>query len=283
MIASYHNHSRWSDGAATVSAILARAAELGVDEVGISDHLTLRPDGSLPHWSMAPERLAGYAEEVLGASAAGRPRVRLGLEVDWFPGQGDRLRAALAGIPFDFLIGSVHEVDSFITDVASSEWEALAAGDRERVHRGYWEAVRSLAESRLFDVVGHLDLPKKFNQHPRDDVSGLVAAALDAIRAADLVVELNTAGWHVPCRDAYPSLELLLACRERGIPVTLSADAHHPNHLRRDFERGLERLRGAGYSQVARFAGRHCWSDPIELVSAELASRPASAGGGGRS
>ena len=52
MIASYHNHTSWSDGASPVMAMVARAGELGLDEVGICDHFTLRPDGSLPHWSM---------------------------------------------------------------------------------------------------------------------------------------------------------------------------------------------------------------------------------------
>ena len=30
-----------------------------------------------------------------------------------------------------------------------------------------------------------------------------------AIAAAGLIVELNTAGWHKPCKDGYPSLDIL--------------------------------------------------------------------------
>jgi len=273
MIASYHNHSTWSDGVAPVPVIVARARELGLDEVGISDHFILRPDGSLPHWAMRPDRLPAYVEEVLAADdRGGGPVVRLGLEVDWFPGQGAAIGAALDGVPFDLLIGSVHEVDGFVVDVASADWERLEPDRREGVHRGYWESLVSLAGSGLFDVVGHLDLPKKFVQAPLADLSTVVDAALDAVRDVDLVVELNTAGWHTPGRDAYPSEELLRACRQRGIPVTLSADAHHPDHLRRDFERGLERLHAVGYREVARFAGRQRRFDSIELVAAELAS-----------
>jgi histidinol-phosphatase (PHP family) len=271
VIASYHNHTAWSDGVAPVAVMVARAGELGLDEVGISDHFILRPDGSLPAWSMRPDRLAAYVEEVRAAGDSGvGPAVRLGLEVDWFTGHAAAIREALEGIPFDLLVGSVHEVGGFVVDVASADWEQLLPEQREEVHRGYWEGLAGLAGSRLFDVVGHLDLPKKFRQAPRSDLSGLVSAALDAIRDAGLVVELNTAGWHTPGRDAYPSLELLQACRRRDIPVTLSADAHHPDHLRRDFERGLERLRAAGFQEVARFASRERWFDPVDRVAAEL-------------
>ncbi len=83
-----------------------------------------------------------------------------------------------------------------------------------------------------------------------------IDAALDAIADADLVVELNTAGWHKPIRDAYPDEGLLRRCHRRAIPVTLSADAHQPDHLLRDFDRGAERLRAAGYDRIARFRER---------------------------
>ncbi len=272
MIASYHNHSTASDGAAPVAAIVARAVALGVDEVGISDHLTLRPDGSVPPWSMAPGRLTDYVALVRAAAAAAAGvTVRLGLEVDWFPGRAAEIGAALAGLPFDYLIGSCHEVGGFVTDAVPAHWERLSAAAREDVHRGYWEGVRSLASSGLFDLVGHLDLPKKFNQRPAADLSQLVGEALDAVRDAGLVVELNTSGWSMPCRDAYPSLELLRACAARGIPATLSADAHHPDHLLRDFDRGLERLREAGYRELARFAGRRRTMEPLEEVTAQHA------------
>ena len=91
----------------------------------------------------------------------------------------------------------------------------------------------------------------------------MIAEALDAIAAAGMVVELNTAGWLRPCADAYPSLEILQACRTRGIDVTLSSDAHHPDFLTKDFERGAERLREAGFERIARFRNRERWFEPL--------------------
>jgi histidinol-phosphatase (PHP family) len=88
-------------------------------------------------------------------------------------------------------------------------------------------------------------------------------AALDAVRAYGLTVELNTAGFRALCGDAYPSLDLLKRCRSRDIPVTLSADAHRPEQLLAGFDRGLARLREAGYASLVRFRERTCWSEPL--------------------
>lgn len=40
-LATYHNHTRYSDGKATIAEMVAAAEEAGIDELGISDHLTL--------------------------------------------------------------------------------------------------------------------------------------------------------------------------------------------------------------------------------------------------
>ena len=54
--------------------------------------------------------------------------------------------------------------------------------------------MRSLAESGLFDIAAHLDLAKKFGFFATTDLTDVLEPALDAIAAADLVVEVNTAG-----------------------------------------------------------------------------------------
>lgn len=265
MIASYHNHTAWSDGKTSVAEMVEGARRLGVDELGISDHFVLPPTGEHPDWAMPADALDRYVADVRGhqAAGAGSPVVRLGLEVDWYPGHASQIRAALAGHDFDYLIGSVHEVEGFTIDGSPAGWERRSPDERNAVHRDYWVAMRSLAESRLFDIAAHLDLAKKFAFLPTIDLTDVLDPALDAIAAADLVVEVNTAGWHKPCRDAYPSVEILAACRARDIPVTINADAHQPDHLVRDFGRAAARLREVGYDRIARFAGRERSFEPL--------------------
>jgi histidinol-phosphatase (PHP family) len=79
-----------------------------------------------------------------------------------------------------------------------------------------------------------------------------------------MVVEINTNGWQCPCREPYPSAAILEQCRRRDIAVTLSADAHDPTHLLRDFPAAAKMLREAGYDQVARFADRQVRFESLE-------------------
>jgi histidinol-phosphatase (PHP family) len=261
MLATYHIHSRYSDGLSGIPELIEQALALGVAELGISDHFVLPPHGRLVSWAMRPDRLGEYVTEVthlqhqLQQDRA--PLVlRLGLEVDYFPGHAPAIADALAGVPWDYLIGSVHEVDGFGVDSRAEDWAALSPAERQRVHRRYWQILREMADSRMFDIAAHLDLTRKFAFYPTEPLDREIAAALDAIAAAGMVVELNTAGWHKPCNDAYPSLAILQQCHQRGIAATLSSDAHEPAHLLRDFDRGAAVLAQAGYTEFVRFAGR---------------------------
>ena len=260
MLATYHNHSRFSDGSAEPEEIYAAAVEAGVEELGISDHWLPRPGPKPPAWAMPSARLEEYVERLRALDARGKAeggcRVRIGLEVDWLPEYAAEIAACLERLPLDYVIGSVHEVDGFLIDAAPRYWDGLEPAARDAVHRAYWREVRRMGESGLFDIAGHIDLSRKFGHWPAVDLTAEIEAALGALAASDLVVELNTAGWHKPCASAYPELEILRRCRRRGIAVTLSADSHRPEHLLRDFARGAERLRAAGYGEIARFAGR---------------------------
>ncbi len=257
MLTSYHNHTRWSDGAPTIAAQIQAARGFGLDELGISDHFTLAPDEVEVEWSMPLDALGDYVLEVLGAAQQTRDlRVRLGLEADFYPETVADLRERLAPYPWDFIIGSVHAVDGFPIDSESADWENLSVAGRDEIWRLYWTRIRELAESRVFDFVGHLDLPKKFGFRPSVGLGAEEAAALDAIAAAGMAIEINTAGWSLPAREAYPSLSLLQAARRREIPLLINADAHFPEFLVRDFDRARALACEAGYDSVVRYDQR---------------------------
>jgi histidinol-phosphatase (PHP family) len=264
MLTSYHNHTTWSDGAPTVAALIqaARAAEL--DELGISDHYVLRPDGEEVDWSMPPDLLGDYVLQLRAAAAETRDvTLRIGVEADFFPETVEILRARLNAYPFDYVIGSVHYVDDFPIDCGGGFWEPLSAEQRNEKWRLYWRRVRQLAESGAYDFLAHPDLPKKFGHRPTVDLSADASAALDAVRAADMAIEINTAGWSLPAGEAYPSLELLRQAHARGIPLLINADAHFPEFLTRDFDRARELARDAGYTELVRYEGRRRLPVPL--------------------
>lgn len=266
MLATYHNHTSFSDGKATIAEMCDAAIAQGIDELGISDHACVMPDRSVPAWSIDGAQIDAYIRALRDAQPIAAARgliLRAGLEVDWFPETREATAALLAGLDLDFLIGSVHFDGTFGIDGSPHAWKRLSEDERNAHHRAYWTHIRDMAASGMFDIVGHIDLSKKFGYLPTVDLSVEIDAALDVIADGGMVVEINTAGWHKPCHDAYPTLDILKRCHARDIRVTISSDAHRPADLVRDFGPAADRLSQAGYTEVARFAHREIRMEPL--------------------
>jgi histidinol-phosphatase (PHP family) len=263
MLATFHNHSSWSDGRPTFGEIYAFAKKARVDLLGLSDHFCVLPDGTSPDWSLQPSEVGACLTDVESFRGKDAIEVRVGLEFDWFEDHDKIVRPYVESIPLDYRIGAVHHIEGQQFDTDISYWRDRSEEARNDVYVKYWRLITEMAESRLFDIAAHLDLPKKLGFYPVVDMSPHIDAALDAILANDMVVELNTAGFGKPCADGYPSLHILKKCQKRGIPITLSADGHIPEHILFEFERGLARLFEAGFSSIARFRNRERFLEPL--------------------
>jgi histidinol-phosphatase (PHP family) len=126
--------------------------------------------------------------------------------------------------------------------------------------RRYFDVLAAAARSGLFDSLSHPDLVKIFGERAPSFDYGSVA---DAIADAGVAVEVSTAGLRKPVRELYPHPDLLAACRERGVPVTLGSDAHSPEFVGRDFDRARELLRSAGYESLTVFERRRARQEPL--------------------
>jgi histidinol-phosphatase (PHP family) len=263
MIATYHNHSSWSDGRPSFAEIYAFSEKAGVDALGLSDHFCVLPDGTSPDWSLQPGEIPEYLSDVNSFRGKGAIEISVGLEFDWFENHEKIVRPYIESIALDYRIGAVHHVEGEQFDVDISYWRARSEEERDDIYVKYWKLVEEMAASGFFDIAAHLDLPKKLGFYPSADLSRHINAALDAISASDMVVELNTAGFGRPCADSYPSSEILQKCRTRDIPITLSSDGHIPEHILFEFERGLARLHEAGFSSLARFRNGERFFEPL--------------------
>lgn len=227
----------------SIQAIADAAHWHKLGEIGFSDHLVLAPPNPGPvSWSIRPESLPTYVEEVREVQESCPIPVRLGLEVDFFPGQAEIIADLLLPYGFDYLIGSVHFVEGFAVDESSEFWEALTQAEIDDIHRKYWQVVAAMADTRTFHVAGHLDILKKFDFRPSQDFNQEIATALDAIAAAGMILELNTSGWGKPCHESYPSEAILREAIMRRIPIVVTADAHRKADLTQYYDRAFDLL-----------------------------------------
>lgn len=234
----------------------AQALKVGLTEIGFTDHSPMRRD-DFDNWRMRADQLDEYVEKVRRAQRE-FPQliIKLALEVDYLPGHEEWIRELAARHPWDYFIGSVHYVsDSWDVDNPAkiSEWRHR---DADEVWAAYFERLTMAAESGLFEIIGHADLPKKFRFYPKRDCAPLFDRFLRAAAQAGAAIELNTAGLRKDCKEIYPSRQILQMAFERGVPITFGSDAHAPEEVGMNFSEAVALARSVGYSQCRRFASR---------------------------
>jgi histidinol-phosphatase (PHP family) len=275
VIVDYHMHLRGPKGRdgseplvhtlAAVEAFVEVAGARGVDEIGFTEHVyyfvQTRSIWSLPyHVERCVYDLDAYVGTVLEARRTGLP-VKLGLELDRVPGRQDELGELLAPYPWDFLLGSVHEVLEVAVDQEPGIWQRLSV---EEIWRGYFDSLCDLARSRCVDVMAHPDLAKIYGDRPPGDVAEeLYEQAARAFAESGVAVEISTAGLRKPVREIYPHERFLEACRRHGVPVTTASDAHTPDLVGYELGSAIELARRAGYETVSVFEGRSRRQEPL--------------------
>ncbi len=237
---SLHNHSNWSDGQDTLEAMCRGAKAAGLRLFGMSDHWVAAPKPNLGEetWSMKLERLPQYVatlKKIQDELNDNSFQLLIGVEADYFHENYTEVFDKLNSAGLDYIIGSVHYSDIFPIDHDAADWQGLSQAKIDEIWTIYWEKMVAAAELGQFDILGHLDLPKKFAYMPSFDYMPMAIKVLDAAQKTGKAIELNTAGWDKPCQEQYPSNALLEAARQRHIPLVISADAHAVSQLTRHF------------------------------------------------
>jgi histidinol-phosphatase (PHP family) len=254
--ADYHTHTPLCKHATgEPEEYIAAARSAGLTEYGISDHAPARPE-PFDDWRMLESDLPAYFEWIERARAAAAPLpVRAGMECDWLTGCESWIEELAGRYPWDYLIGSVHYLGAW--DFDNPKWLGRWKEENvDEVWTHYWKTYAEMARSGLFDIMGHPDLVKKFSHRPAGDLARFYEPAIEAIAESGCVIELNTAGWHKPCEEAYPHPRFLEIANQAGIPLVISSDAHAPNEVARDFAKAIGWAKSAGYTETVLFEGR---------------------------
>lgn len=264
MLADYHTHTPLCHHASgEPEAFVDAAITAGLIEYGISDHAPAIPE-PFDDWRMTTAELPVYFEwiEQARSHAGERLPIRAGLECDWLPGCEQWIDELASNYRWDYLIGSVHYLAGW--DFDNPKWLGRwAETDVDQVWTLYWETYQRMAASGLFDILAHPDLVKKFAYRPSGDLRRFYEPVIETIAKAGSSIELNTAGWHKPCAEAYPATSFLKLAAAANIPLVISSDAHTPAEVGRDFDRARQLALYSGFRQTALFHDRSRSLRPI--------------------
>lgn len=247
----YHMHTILSDGKNTYEEMVISGIEKGLGEIGISDHVCLK---TVP-WAISEIDIPVMTDQMLELKDKYKEdiNVKFGIEIDYFPEREDEIREIIQSLPLDYVIGSVHFIGDWNFD---SDKSLYGKWSNDELYHMYYELVQLAASSGLFDIIGHLDIIKKFRVYPESDKSALLEETLSIIKKNNVVVELNTGGKDRPCADFTPSAEIIERCFHHKIPVTISSDAHSISQVARHYETGINLLKSVGYSELVTFEKR---------------------------
>jgi histidinol-phosphatase (PHP family) len=265
-----HVHSTCSvDGVSSIVEHARRAWDQGLAEVGFCEHVDLDPRDQ----SYSFLDLARYDREMAAARVA-VPGVRLrqGVEITYQAGLEGELHAWLADHPWDYVVVSVHLVDYDDGWAIVSEPDVMGAyfaGHSARhSYVPYFEELLRAARSGLGDVLGHLDLVKRYGVAQYGPFAPTafeeeIRAVLRAAIAAGVGLEINTSGLRQSPGEPYPAMTVLRWYRDLGGEVlTVGSDAHRAADLGVGISGALELARQAGFRAIATFEGRRvCWLD----------------------
>lgn len=256
-----HTHCQWCDGANTAEEMVQAAIALGFTDLGFSSHSPAPFDLRCP--GMVDE--AGYRADIqkLKEKYADKLTILCGVEQDTFA-RVDQNR-------YDYVITSVHYLPlvpgqaPVAVDGSAEELQAAIAqrygGNAMAMLQTYFDlVVQSVAETRP-TIVGHFDLPKKFNSDGRlfdEESPAYRQMALEAFDAVlDIadgyggMVEINTGAFARGLRtEFYPAPFLLRHGAQCGARFTVNSDSHATQTLNAGFERALPLLRETGNRTV---------------------------------
>ncbi|HEX8203084.1 MAG TPA: DNA polymerase/3'-5' exonuclease PolX [Isosphaeraceae bacterium] len=212
---TFHCHTDWSDGGASLAEMAAAARARGLAYLGIADHS--RSAGYAGGLSVDRVRRQWDAIDALNAGFGGGFRLFKGIECDILPdGALDYPDELLAG--FDYVVASVHSGFGL---------------ERDAMTRRLIRAVRHPMVTMLGHPTGRLLLARDAYAL---DLEAVLAAAAEAgtmieINANPHRLDLGEAG----CRRA----------RQLGLSLVINPDAHAPGGLD-DLDYGIGVARRAG-------------------------------------
>jgi histidinol-phosphatase (PHP family) len=238
-------HSHVSRSSA-LQMVLA-AQHKGLRVLGLSEHLFQMQETRLALQHLEPEgpllTFDTYIEDISAAASQSNVDIRLGLEVDFIPGKNELIHSFIQEYNWDFLIGSVHEIND-IQFEANYKW---SREEGETLWLLYFELLRRVVMSRYFSVVSHPVRMRVNNPHlPQTFDEELEHLAAEAARY-DVALEIN--GYDIL---HYHSLvrRLAKACMVHHTPISVGSDAHYPRGIAQAHQQTENMLREIGIPKI---------------------------------
>ncbi len=249
-LVDYHVHSTEScDARSSIFEMCQKSINLGMVEIGFSEHVDFDPSDR-GYGFFNYDRYSSEIEKVRKLFK-NRLVIRKGVEIDYQNKYEKKIKEWLESKRFDYKIGAVHYVAGKIIDM-----KPISNSDLERLYPKYFNEVINSVESRLFDVVGHLDCMLKQDNNITDGRTGFdyweeIQTVLEEIMNKQTYLEVNTKLFALRRARAYraemiPNKRIVQEYLDKGGKlISVGSDAHSTTEL------------GCGIDMLLNYLDRH--------------------------
>ncbi|MEG0443045.1 MAG: histidinol-phosphatase HisJ family protein [Carnobacterium sp.] len=261
----YHHHTDNSfDSIAQMSAVCEQAIIKGIDEICFTEHFSvnsLAPTyGHMDferYFSQLKENRQRYADKLV---------IKAGIELCEPHLMQDEYKKALANLPLDFVMGSVHNVK----EEKLSRY--MLNKSPQEIYQGYFDEVYQLVTHADIDVLAHLDLIKRYatetaGAYDFSDYQMILEKILLKAIERGIGIEINTSGLaNSKIKETLPSMEVLKLYRSLGGKIlTVGSDSHRAETVGYGIEIALRMAKEAGFNSIYTFEKRVPTAVEIDL------------------
>ena len=181
--------------------------------------------------------------------------VKIGIEICNFKNQ-EKVKAIIKDYEFDYVIGSVHFLNGWGYDFADIKqvWNDFSLQD---IYKWYAVEITNLAQSGLYDVLGHPFNIRLFKNIPEFDVKPILEQVATVLKEANMVIDINTGTlYRYPIEEISPYPDFLQVAKKYDLPIITSSDAHKPEDCGRYIDEAIDYAKTFGYDSSIIFTNR---------------------------
>ena len=184
--------------------------------------------------------------------------IKKGLEIGepHLTGCREDLENFIRGTDLDFIIGSVHNINGVKLRLFMKNKK------KYDIYQDYFEEIYKMAETADIDVIGHLDMMKRYayaehgNYHI-EDYRGIIQNILEKIIQRKIGLEINCSGLNHDVNEIYPKVEILKLYRELGGEIlTVGSDSQSSKNVASNIEKIMEMLKKMGFQYIYTYESR---------------------------
>ncbi|MEF9992455.1 MAG: histidinol-phosphatase HisJ family protein [Romboutsia sp.] len=253
MFYDYHVHSNFStDSKATMDDMVQQAINIGLKEICFTDHADY--DVYLEPFEPSYNK---YFENIkfLQDKYKNKISIKKGMEFGLQKQIIDLCSNDINNNPFDFIICSVHAIDTL--DLYLGHF--FEGKTQKQAYEAYFNEIYTIVKNfKDYSILGHFDLIKRYGNYDKllDDrlFSDIIESILKQVIYDGKGIEINTSCYRYNLPDLTPSRYILQMYKNLGGEIiTTGSDAHRPNQLAYKFDYIYTVLKEIGFNYISTF------------------------------